>query len=274
MKTDCPKITLALANFSREDSDFVISQNVTKRGNIQERQKALIKETRLELAETIMGQDFYGPEAFQKVFEIELDRKTMPKMPFTLAELREAKQAGMFLIFRVGSLNGEPFTIEEMLVRNEKLRLANQGSLIVPPVRKMIANTGWALVGKKMIDGSETIEPWRQTLAVVKYAYNTIHRHDLAPVIERIFKEYSDYPQQDNNHYHQSKANQFRRSTAEIIYDHFVRSACGGRGIMIQRELSSHGAFVELGPGGQVHAYGRIASNKDRPAGVTFQRRF
>jgi len=69
-------------------------------------------------AKEMFGKDFIGPEAALKTFGVKLapeELKTIEQIPFSKAELEQAKKLGMMLVLRVPhDQSGKPLTINRM----------------------------------------------------------------------------------------------------------------------------------------------------------------
>jgi len=62
----------------------------------------------VEQAQTLLGDNFFGPEEIKTAFGLEISDKAIPVIPFTKADLQRAKELKQFLILRW------PISIEKM----------------------------------------------------------------------------------------------------------------------------------------------------------------
>jgi hypothetical protein len=73
------------------------------------------KNSHLLEIKSILGSDFFGPTEIEKTFKIKISEKQIPKVLFSIDELRNAKNNNQFLILRINrENNGELLTIEKM----------------------------------------------------------------------------------------------------------------------------------------------------------------
>jgi hypothetical protein len=90
----------------------------------------------LEEAETIIGQEnFFGPGAVKKAFDVDFESKNIPDIPFSKEDLDRATKLGQFLVLRVDhAKDGHPLTPEKMLTAwNARPPTENNGSLLNNP---------------------------------------------------------------------------------------------------------------------------------------------
>jgi hypothetical protein len=123
-------------------------------------------ELRFKYAEKLFGREFLGPELVAKVFDMKLDRETIPAIPFSTKELREAKKLGQFLVLRIKKeRQGLPLTAHKLqLMQSDKN--GNPDSLLdwatTRPYwygneycyRNQTPRPGWALVSKERLPNS------------------------------------------------------------------------------------------------------------------------
>lgn len=124
----------------------------------------------MEKAREILGKDFLGPEAVFKTWNIKLEAKDIPPVPFSIEDLERAKELGQFLILRV------PLTMQKM------------GKLIKEPMfqddwfkqedfyTKDTSKPGWALVTKEVIPDSTNKNYLEQTQVICDYLDSEVFR--------------------------------------------------------------------------------------------------
>lgn len=131
-----------------------------------------------EGARKIMGQDFLGLEAIEKVFGPEALPQEIPPIPFSKKELLKAKELGQFLVLRVDRApSGEPLTIKKI---NELLgpKYAAEGSKLLRDkswyenkdfFTKETPEVSWALTSKGVIDDSYFKDYLDQIPTIIRY---------------------------------------------------------------------------------------------------------
>lgn len=120
-------------------------------------------------AQKIMGRDFLGPGAVDKLLGLKVKIKELPPIMFTRAELELAKNLDMMLVLRVPyDANGSPITIKNLKenlqteeigdrfgeLGRKKIRLFGQDFGVYKGQYfhdEDILNLGWSLVGKEVI---------------------------------------------------------------------------------------------------------------------------
>ncbi|MCC7522779.1 hypothetical protein IT407_03200 [Candidatus Uhrbacteria bacterium] len=66
-------------------------------------------ELSIKKAKEIMGEYFLGAERFEEIFETTVETESMGRIPFTIAELKKAKEQNMFLMLRADTAEpGDP----------------------------------------------------------------------------------------------------------------------------------------------------------------------
>ncbi|MCC7522780.1 hypothetical protein IT407_03205 [Candidatus Uhrbacteria bacterium] len=123
---------------------FDISKN-----NIQNYTDALYNglpdvELSVAKAKEIMGEDFYGAERYIEVFGQELYLDELGRVPFTVSELRKAKEKGMRLVARYDLKNVTPSIVSEK-IQDLGINLPSDYS---EKLTERVEN-GWALVGER-----------------------------------------------------------------------------------------------------------------------------
>jgi AAA domain (dynein-related subfamily) len=134
-------------------------------------------ETTQEKAKEIMGKYFFGLEAMNNTFGI---ARTMPeefkKVPYSEAELEQAKKNGEMLVFRY-SMDAEPSTMKDIYERLDKVFKSGDGKVLYDTdwyenedlFTKQPVREGWALVSKDVIEGSTSKNYIDQTATLRDY---------------------------------------------------------------------------------------------------------
>ncbi len=201
---NCQNLTGSIRNLSKlkENFDDKIGQNRLKLPQAYEIKKQVAGEIKLrtpEIAKNIFGQDFLGPEEIKTAFIGKVEIEEIPPIPFSIAELKRAKELGQFLILRL------PLTMKQI---HEKLggKLKDGIMLLYPSDKEMgqirddawykkedffkkeIPQAGWALVSKEVLgyrDGnpdknatkvSASKNYLEQTHALIDYLQNEVFR--------------------------------------------------------------------------------------------------
>lgn len=102
-------------------------------------------------AKSIFGQDFIGPDEIQSALEIDGEIE-VPSIPFSIEELKRAKELGQFLILRTDKIPAEKLALS-----------AAKRTLENPPEKK------WALVSKEIIPESTNKNYLQQTGLLANY---------------------------------------------------------------------------------------------------------
>lgn len=194
-----------------------------------------VKKGSMELVESftyakrIFGRDFLGPEAIQKAFGIEMKP---PPIPFSQEAMEEAKEMGMFLIFRTNGARSEtPLTMSHMSQIGRVPLFPPGGKYMKEPFFTMFtAEPRWALVTKTVIPESIDRNYLQQTRAIVQFVqFCTNVKHYQQAINEYYISEQSiDFLL----HFAASEAEHkltnlsintlTRRKAVEIAYDTFV----------------------------------------------------
>lgn len=138
---------------------------------------------KLEQARNILGIDYLGPESVARIFGIDFRNKDIPPIPFSLGELRRAKELNQFLVLRVNKTSDDrPLTIRAMLTPQE---VGSTGAVKEKLFEKSwykeeyfaaidTPTFGWALVGKDPVSYSRNKDYWQQTEILVQYIKNEV----------------------------------------------------------------------------------------------------
>ena len=102
-------------------------------------------ELSIKKAKEIMGEDFYGAERYLEVFGQELYLDELGRVPFTVSELRKAKERGMRLVARY-----DLKTVPEPSIAFQKIQdlSINLSTEYQKELTESVEN-GWALVGER-----------------------------------------------------------------------------------------------------------------------------
>lgn len=116
-----------------------------------------------ERAKEILGKDFLGPEALEKTWNMKLETKDIPPIPFNTEDLERAKELGQFLIYRI------PLTMQKMeeLIKEPMFQSDwfKQDNFYTNETSK----SGWALVSKEPIPNSTSQNYIEQTQTICNY---------------------------------------------------------------------------------------------------------
>lgn len=180
----------------------------------------------LEKAEKILGQDYYGPEAIEKVFECRLRLNQIPPLPFSLAEIEEAKKKGEFLILRIDH------TYNRFILLKKKMtikRIRGENPAFLGPAPKFLEDKedeetpwpGWALVSKKPLRNKEVangeeVDTQGKITLIENYLQKLLLKY---PRKREIYKQKAVevFPVE----------NLLIPSVTEVVYDTLVRSVTG-----------------------------------------------
>jgi len=176
------------------------------------------KSTSSEKAAEIMGVDFFGFNAIEKTFGIQLEQRNIPVIPFSEEELKRAKELGQFLILRVDkTADGQPLTMEKMnQMLASEFKTANKGKILYKTddsgninndawyknedfFLKETPKLSWALVTKEVIPSSLEKNYLEQTIEIVNYLQKKVFKDQEMP------EEYKE------------AINQFEKTEDEIV---------------------------------------------------------
>ncbi len=102
-------------------------------------------------AREIMGEDFIGVMEVEDALNIQIDRRKVPRIPFSREELERAKELGHFLIYRTDSFSVRDLEeLENMQLFNSNLVLNEYRSCDFFTDEK--PQLGWSLVSKAPIN--------------------------------------------------------------------------------------------------------------------------
>jgi hypothetical protein len=127
-------------------------------------------------AKEILKQDFLGKEEIERAFDIKIEDKDIPEIPFTKEDIEKAKELGQFLILRTDKIDKKtPLTIEN-LNKHLKGKTKEGGKILYSDSYKSedlykteIPKLSWALTSKELIPDSTSKNYLQQTELIVKY---------------------------------------------------------------------------------------------------------
>lgn len=255
--------------------------------------------TSFKEAKEIMGSDFIGPEEIRQSLGIEL--KETPPIPFTREELEKFKAEGFQLILRVDKdAQGQPLTMSRLHgFYTPKLAGQNKGKVLYkvdwyPNEAFFIAETprlGWVLQQKDFLSDSAGKNYLEQTQLILDYLttknffdpLKEKQRQEAVREAERLLPEIAELDiSQDWQEVAQRlaalKINNYRRSPAEVVYDHALSLDAVNSRLFNGRALydwtrarSSSGYLVGVGRGDadglRVHSWG--PEDRDGSVGVS-----
>ncbi|MCC7522487.1 hypothetical protein IT407_01645 [Candidatus Uhrbacteria bacterium] len=113
----------------------------------------------------ILGNDFLGPVAIFKTWNIRLETKDIPPIPFSKEDLERAKQLNQFLILRI------PLTMKEMEEKYKGGNAFQNDDWFKEEdfYTKETSKPGWALVSKEPIPDSTSANYLEQTQVICDY---------------------------------------------------------------------------------------------------------
>jgi MoxR-like ATPase len=188
---------------SRQSAAESLLQNPSVPDDIKERVRALEgksatvegKEGKATIteAETLMGDNFFGPEAIQDAFGIEI--REIPPIQFSVEELERAQELGQQLILSVDSApDGSPLTMAKM---NELCEgKAADGKRLLykwesgtkqewyekdEVFKTLTPKTGWRLVSPEVTPGSTGKNYIEQTQVLADYLANEVYKGQPLP---------------------------------------------------------------------------------------------
>lgn len=146
----------------------------------------------LEQAKEIMGSDFLGPDEIINAFGTAVEIEEVPAIPFSRAELEQAKELGQMLILR------QPLTMQQI---GEALgdKVKDEGKVFYDTdwykeekfFTEELAQAGWALVSKEVVPDSTDKNFLDQTDLMVDYLKNQVFKGvELPAVYQEAIDEY------------------------------------------------------------------------------------
>jgi len=148
----------------------------------------------------IMGVDFFGFNAIEKAFGIQLEQCDIPAIPFSEAELERAKELGQFLILRVNqTAGGQQLTMENMnqmladefkMIGKGKIFFNDDGSGNIDDdawyknedfFLEETPKLAWALVTKEIIPDSTRKNYLEQTEIIATYIKDSVFKDIIMP---------------------------------------------------------------------------------------------
>lgn len=159
-------------------------------------------------AKEILGKNnVLGIEAVERAFSRHLSNEEVPPLTFSREELENAKQLDQLLVLRINETkDGEPLTMSKI---NQILgeRRVQDGGLIDGNLlnnehflfmsddlyTKQTPEPSWALIGKKLIDGSIEEDYLHQTEAIIDYLRDGVFQGiELPDVYQEAIHEFED----------------------------------------------------------------------------------
>lgn len=151
-------------------------ENILKTDIEELESKFYIEGISLKEAKEILEQDFLGKEEIERAFDIKIEDKDIPEIPFTKEDIEKAKELGQFLILRTDKIDKKtPLTIEN-LNKHLKGKTKEGGKILYSDSYKSedlykteIPKLSWALTSKELIPDSTSKNYLQQTELIVKY---------------------------------------------------------------------------------------------------------
>lgn len=196
--------------------------------------------TPYDIARRIMGDDFLGHDALNRIFEVGRQSSDLPPIPFDQEELERARQLDQFLIYREQRLPiGKPLNedvLNDILERNKiQPRIVwNGGPKYLDGVSP---DQKWSLVGKEVLPSSKMASYDHrsqdfmkaitgQTEALANYLMNQVYNGQSIP--EPLYNAVHQYAQSKRpshilenwqNVYNLKINTSLRHKSIELLYD-------------------------------------------------------
>ena len=257
----------------------------------------------MRLAQEILGEpNVLGIEAVEKAFARRLTESEVPPIPFSRAELENAKRLGQFLVLRIDKASdGQPLSMKKIReVIERKMEAAGKGKLLYEPGRydnedfftKETPTLSWALTSKELVTDSTSKSYLQQAEVLIDYLKKEVFKGTpLPPLYQEAIEEFkrqkseisglidSDW-QQASQRLADLKITHLTRSDAvETVYDLALTFDANSKRLLENnyswtKTLSSGGRLVCVGDfdadGARVD-YARPGYFHDK-AGVSFSR--
>jgi len=135
----------------------------------------------MDEARAVLGEDVLGPAEVARVFGAAAPGHETP-LPFTVQELRAAREYGEMLVYRVATIGENPLTIAAMIARFGDLfdpkflrtvgyQLKDEWGIMLEPLAATeTCAGGWWLVRKSVLEDSLNLPYEEQSAAVSCYA--------------------------------------------------------------------------------------------------------
>ena len=295
---------------SAKSSTKDIIDSMLKKGSIPEKIREKItsaKEKILKSSESlspseakeILKQDFLGKEEIERAFDIKIEDKDIPEIPFTKEDIEKAKELGQFLILRTDKIDKKtPLTIEN-LNKHLKGKTKEGGKILYSDSYKSedlykteIPKLSWALTSKELIPDSTSKNYLQQTELIVKYLKEKVFKDtDISESYQQAITEFE--AQKDEieklmttdwkkaaEKLEKLQINQLTRQTpVETIYDLIAYLHTNNQRLLENKytwtkrrdsvgKLVIVGSFDSLG----AYLYGWVPGNSDGNLGVSFSR--
>jgi hypothetical protein len=189
MPFDCQKLTEAVKTLQQMKRDFDTKYrdgiNINTRNSLDKKEAIVVEiiETIEGIyvsekeAKKIFGDDYFGPDEIRDAFLDGVDIGSVPKIPFSNAELKIAKELSQMLILRVDiASEGSALNMEKIyeIMGNEMKggsRVWSNRSWFVGEsfYKDETPKAGWALVSKTEMAGSNSKNYVEQNDEIVEY---------------------------------------------------------------------------------------------------------
>jgi len=135
----------------------------------------------LDRAREIMGErEFMGPNEIKKAFGIEIPESEIPPIPFSVQELKKAKELNQFLVLRIDTTqDGQSLTMLKMHeILSEDFSKKGAGDVLYSTAgwkekesffTDGVPKAQWALTSKKIIEDSNSKNYLEQSLEIAEY---------------------------------------------------------------------------------------------------------
>lgn len=250
-------------------------------------------------AKEILKQDFLGKEEIERAFDIKIEDKDIPEIPFTKEDIEKAKELGQFLILRTDKIDKKtPLTIEN-LNKHLKGKTKEGGKILYSDSYKSedlykteIPKLSWALTSKELIPDSTSKNYLQQTELIVKYLKEKVFKDtDISESYQQAITEFE--AQKDEieklmttdwkkaaEKLEKLQINQLTRQTpVETIYDLIAYLHTNNQRLLENKytwtkRRDSDGGLVGVGffDSGGAGLGGWAPGNSDASVGVSFSR--
>jgi len=139
-------------------------------------------------AKEILKQDFLGKEEIEKAFDIKIEDKNIPEIPFTKEDIEKAKELGQFLILRTDKIGKKTTLTMENLNKHLKGKTKDGRDILYSDSYKsedlFVKDTpklSWALTSKELIPDSTNKNYLQQTESIVKYLKENVFKDTDVP---------------------------------------------------------------------------------------------
>ncbi len=158
----------------------------------EEQERKTYSERQLKEAIEVLGiENVFGPQAVENTFGTKIDIKDIPPIPFSKADLEQAKELNQFLVLRVDKApDGTPLTMEKMNeIMEPKFKNDGKGKVLFntdwyknePFYTTETPTLRWSLVSKEVLPDSTDKNYIDQTQVIVDFLRNDLFKDQEVP---------------------------------------------------------------------------------------------